>query len=312
MLKSEIRNEFEARMIEIRNTLFIFGTLLVASASLPGAEPVSRPSLALENPFFAFDNGVGRGKMSSAEQAALLKELGYDGIGYTGAEDLQERLAAFDAAGLRILNLYVNVSLSPDGYKINFDLPTAVELLKGRNAGLWLTITGDGGKQAEEHALAAVRVVADHAARGGLRVVLYPHTGHFVETTADGARLAKNCGRKNVGTTINLCHWLRVESDKPLSKLVEEAGDRLMLVSVNGADVGGKDWKTLIQPLGEGDFDAYAFLKEIKESGYTGPVGLQCYNIPGPAKEHLTHSMRAWKEWTRGPRKEIDHANPSP
>lgn len=39
------------------------------------------------NPFFAFDNGLG-GK-SPSEQAALLKQVGYDGIGYKGPIGLQ-------------------------------------------------------------------------------------------------------------------------------------------------------------------------------------------------------------------------------
>ena len=33
-------------------------------------------------PFFAFDNGVGRGKWAPEKQAATLKALGYDGISY--------------------------------------------------------------------------------------------------------------------------------------------------------------------------------------------------------------------------------------
>jgi len=57
---------------------------------------------------FVFDNGVGRGKWTPQEQAAALKELGYDGISYnyTNNEDLQKRMEAFKAVNLPIFGLY--------------------------------------------------------------------------------------------------------------------------------------------------------------------------------------------------------------
>ena len=61
----------------------------------------------LQTAFFAFDNGVGRGKWTPQEQARTLKELAYAGIGYTGIENLTERLKAFDSQGLRVFSLYV-------------------------------------------------------------------------------------------------------------------------------------------------------------------------------------------------------------
>ena len=38
-----------------------------------------------------------------------------------------------------------------------------------------------------------------------------------------------------------------------------------------------------------------AFLKTLKELGYKGPIGLQCYGIGGDTREHLARSMAAWK-----------------
>jgi hypothetical protein len=37
-------------------------------------------------------------------------------------------------------------------------------------------------------------------------------------------------------------------------------------------------------------------LKTLKELGYKGPIGLQCYGIGGDAREHLARSMEAWKK----------------
>ena len=54
----------------------------------------------VRNPFFAFDNGVGRDQhFPLDEQAKMLKELGYAGIGYTGTQRIPEMLKALDATG---------------------------------------------------------------------------------------------------------------------------------------------------------------------------------------------------------------------
>ena len=37
-------------------------------------------------------------------------------------------------------------------------------------------------------------------------------------------------------------------------------------------------------------------LKTLKELGYKGPIGLQCYGIGGDAREHLAGSMAAWRK----------------
>jgi hypothetical protein len=73
-------------------TLAILATGLICAAS------------AIANPFFAFDNGLG--KKSPPEQAALLKELGYDGIGYTGTGNFAARKKTFDQQGLKIRSIF--------------------------------------------------------------------------------------------------------------------------------------------------------------------------------------------------------------
>lgn len=38
------------------------------------------------------------------------------------------------------------------------------------------------------------------------------------------------------------------------------------------------------------------FLKVLRGLGYKGPVGLQCYGLPGDARDHLTRSIAAWRK----------------
>ncbi len=251
------------------------------------------PRMQLDNAFFAFDNGTGRGRLTLAEQAQLVKDTGYAGIGYTGTRRIPEMLAELDRRGLTMFSIYVGVVLSPEGPKFDDNLQQAIADLKGRETIVWLTVRGNA-PNAEEQAVAAVRQVADWAAESDLRVALYPHAGFHVATVEDGLRLAEKTKRPNVGATFNLCHWLRTAPGQDLEPLLDAAAPKLMLVSINGADTEG-DWSRLIQPLDSGEYDVYALLAALRRRGYTGPVGLQCYAVAGDIRENLQRSMAAWK-----------------
>jgi sugar phosphate isomerase/epimerase/dienelactone hydrolase len=249
-------------------------------------------------PFFAFDNGLR--DMTPEQQASLLKELGYAGIGYTGTNDLTRRLKAFDDAGLRVFNLYVGATIGKDRASFDPGIGEAMTLLKGRDVALWLFVkrAPDAATEpaAEAQAVQVVRDVADLAAAGGVQVVLYPHTGMYVETTGDAVRIAKAAERSNVGVTFNLCHFLRVDKPENLERVLTEAAPLLRLVSINGADADGKDWPALIRPLDEGSFDVGRVLQVLDRIGYRQPIGLQCYDIKLPPRDQLTRSIAAWRK----------------
>jgi sugar phosphate isomerase/epimerase len=177
-------------------------------------------------------------------------------------------------------------------------LKEAIEVMKGRNAILWLFVQSKklepSSLEGDARAVQVIREIADVAAESGLRVALYPHTGFWVERVEDAIRVAKKADRKNVGVTFNLCHWLRTDDEKNMKSLIKSAMPHLFVVSINGADSGGKDWKQLIQTLDRGSFNILRFLKVLKKSGYTGPIGLQGYGIGGDAYENLKRSMSAW------------------
>jgi sugar phosphate isomerase/epimerase len=96
----------------------------------------------------------------------------------------------------------------------------------------------------------------------------------------------------------NLCHWLRVDSQRDYKPLLKRALPRLRAISINGADDwdAKPGWDRYIQPLGQGSFDVAGLLRTLRELGYTGPVGLQCYGIGGDAREHLARSLEAWRK----------------
>lgn len=242
------------------------------------------------NPFFAFDNGLGG--RPPAKQAALLKELGFDGIGYSGTKNFAERHKAFEEQGLRIFNLYVHSFVDkPNAF--GQGLKEAIPDLKGTGVDLWLTLQGKAPD--DTTAVRIVREIADEAAAAGVRVALYPHKDFFVETAEEALRIVKQVDRPNVGLTINLCHELAAGNADRMDEIVKACAPHLFYVSINGADRSG-GWAELIRPLDEGNFDVPGFLKSLGDVGYKGSIGLQCYQVAGAPEEHLKRSISRWEE----------------
>jgi sugar phosphate isomerase/epimerase len=209
-------------------------------------------------------------------------------------------LKEMDKNGLRLFAVYLGANIDADQPKYGPELKEAIEILKGRNAILWLFVLSKKHKpsspQNDARAVEVIREIADMAAKAEMRIALYPHNGFWVERVEDAVRVAKKVDRKNVGVTFNLCHWLMVDDEKNMESLIKSAMPYLFLVSINGADSGGKNWKQLIQTLDRGSFDMYRFLKALEDAGYTGPIGFQGYGIGGDAHDNLKRSMRAWRQ----------------
>jgi sugar phosphate isomerase/epimerase len=272
--------------------------LCLSPKALPST--AAEPAAKLDNAFFAFDNGTGRGKLPLAEQAGMLEELGYAGIGFTGTSQIPEMLEALDARGLKMFSTYVGLRLDGDAMGYDAGLPKAIEQLKGRGTALWLFVTGKGPATTERDAAAVkyIREIAELAKVAELKVVLYPHHGFYVATVEDALRLAEQADRDNVGVSFNLCHWLREgDARTELEPLLKRAMPKLWLVSINGADKVGPGWDRLIQTLDRGDYDVCESLITMRRLGYSGPVGLQCYNVPGDVRENLAASMAQWRKF---------------
>jgi sugar phosphate isomerase/epimerase len=262
------------------------------------------PEEGLPNPFFALVNCVQCDEYATRDaQAKLLKELGYEGVAPSGTAGVAEMLRAFDEHDLPMTALYVRSDLDPQKPKYDAALPEVIRTLKGRDTFLWLFILRGPFKsaspQGDRRAVAIVREVAAMCEASGVRVALYPHAGFYVERVEDAVRVAEKVDRPNVGVTFNLCHWLKVDEPSSMERLVKLAAPHLYLVTINGADRDGKSWDRLIQPLDRGTFDVGVFLEALREVGYQGPIGLQCYAVPGDKRENLRRSMDAWRKLSK-------------
>jgi len=279
---------------------------LVVGALMTGCRGSgSRATTRLVRPFFALDTGTKDAEHRSAQsQARMLKELGYAGIGHTWTAGIPEMLAALEEQGLRLYAVYINLKLQSGQAVFNPDPVPILAQLQGQDTIIWFNVKPVPSEVAEKEAdrllTGAIRNLADQAKPFGVKLAVYPHIGGYVEKVAEAVRLARKTGRDNVGVSFNLCHWLRAEPTGDLEATLQSALPYLVAVSINGADVDSTDWKGLIQPLGRGDFDVGRLLALLDKYEWTGPVGLQGFGIPGPVRDNLAESMRAWVKLTEG------------
>lgn len=241
-------------------------------------------------------------KRTLAEQAEMLRDLGYSGMGHLWLDGLAERVRTADQAGLEVVQVYMRMDLRPGKPPYDPRLKDVLPLLKGRKTQLAVLILG--AKPSDEtHDPAALRIlgeIADLTESAGVRLVLYPHLNHWLERVEDGVRLARKMQPRKVGLMLNLCHWLPRDEERNLRPLLEQAKPFLAAVTINGADraeeIRAKTGKSIL-PLDSGSYDVGGFLKALRESGYRGPVGLQCYGITGDARDHLARSMAVWRKF---------------
>ena len=279
------------------NVKFI-GAVLVAWLAMAQIAPAAGEKTY---PFFPFCIDWHDAKHRSyKEQAEMLKELGYDGVGHIFLDGVAERLKTLDAAGLTLYQITMTVDITPGKPPYEARFKDVLKLVKGRHVQFLLIFNGakPGDTSADEHGVAVIREMSDLVRDSGAQLLLYPHTGNWIQRIEEAVRVADKVDRPNVGVMFNLCHWLRVDQQRDYKPLLKQAMPRLWAVSINGADVRDDKpgWDRYIQPLDKGSFDVGAFLTALKELGYKGPIGLQCFGIGGDVREHLARSMAAWRK----------------
>lgn len=270
--------------------------LALASAA-SAAEPAAYP-------FFPFCiDWHDAKKRTFEEQAAMLKELGYAGVGHIWLDKVAERIKSLDDAGLKLFQITMTVDVAPGKQPYDPRFKEVLALVKGRGVQFALLLNGmkPSDPSVDPHAVQILREMSDLAKNTDAQLLLYPHLSSWVERIEDAVRVADKVDRPNVGVMFNVCHWLRVDKSRDYKPLLKLAMPRLWAVSINGADEfdDKPGWQKYIQPLDRGSFDIGKFLRTLKELGYRGPIGLQCYGIGGDARDHLARSMKAWRELSK-------------
>jgi sugar phosphate isomerase/epimerase len=226
-----------------------------------------------------------------------LKGLGFEHYGWR-IEGIERAVPEGRQRDLELVAVYVTTSI--DQSEVPANIIACMDAMAGTGGTLWLALRsethGASATAGDQSALAFLGKASDLARARGLRVAVYPHTNFWLERYADAVRIVRALDRPDVGATFNLCHWLKVEKDADPLPVLATSLSELVLVTVNGADIGGENWSQLIQPLDAGTYDVGAFVRALAALGYDGPIGLQGYGVPGDPQRNLE---RAWAEWQR-------------
>lgn len=282
-----------------RILLFVFVVLAIGSA----------PSYAApKNEFFAM-NTIARGEPAIATD--LVASTGFAGIGGNALDS--EMPKAMALRGLEFFSGYLVISFTPQPTTSREALRSWYRSIAPRHPVLWLAIEKVSSGQASALSLAddqavsivieRVRELADDAKEFGVSISLYHHSGYWMDRFEQSLTLLEAINRPNVGTTFNLCHWLKVEgaTRDPLP-VIKRGLPRLQFVTINGADTGdtkSMNWDRLIQSLERGSYDVRGFVGVLIKSGYAGPIGFQGYGITDDPRNVMTRSMKFWQSIDR-------------
>jgi len=260
----------------------------------------------LNNVFYAQNtlNGFTNAPKTPQEKAKLIKSIGFDGLEGFGYKDYFALKDALKREGLRMPVNYVTLSFEADGIlndSVAFEIK---EMIAASSNGeiMYFPLQSKSFKDDKEAGDRLVtrilRELSDYALSYGVRLCAYPHINTYCETVAHSVKLAEMVDRKNYGAAMNLCHLLKVEGSEGIEAKIREFAPYFFAVNICGADDGDTkhyEWDRLIQPLGMGTFDTYGFIKLLIDNGYSGPIGLQCYNLKGDIVETLKGSMKTWE-----------------
>lgn len=256
--------------------------------------------------FFCFEDAFLTSHTDSFDyQANLLSKLGFDGIELEGLDRTDEKIKTLDKYKLRVFMVYVQIDIEKE-QPYDARLPDFIKKVKDRGVTLWLHIHSDkygpSDSLGDKICVPIIQKLADYALEYNVKIALYPHSRFWLEKLDDSMRLTQKINRQNVGAVFNLCHYLKVDKKNLLEEKLTEAIPFLAAVSINGADDGNTnemDWLRLIQPLGEGNFNVLKVLRILRANNYKGPIGLQCYNIPGEPAEFLNTSVGTWNKYLK-------------
>ncbi len=156
---------------------------------------------------------------------------------------------------------------------------------------LWVSL-GDPAPQAAQDgkvqaAAAALRPIAEAAAKIGCTVALYNHGGWFGEPENQVA-IVERLQMPNVGIVYNLHHGHGHIARFP--ELLRKMQPYLLAINLNGMIADGDKAGKKILTLGQGDQEL-AMLKAIRDSGWRGPVGILDHRPETDSEETLRANL---------------------
>lgn len=213
---------------------------------------------------------------SPEDRAEMMKRLGIKRYAYDWrAEHLptfERELVALKKNGIELTAVWFPAGLGKEAQLLLDGLKK-----HGVKTQLWVSMGGGDIKATPEeqknrvasHAN-ALRPIAEAADKIGCTVALYNHGGWFGEPENQLA-IIEHLKMPNVGIVYNQHHGHDHLARFP--ELLRKMMPHLVAFNLNGMIAEGDRKGKKILVLGQGDLDL-GLLKSIKESGYTGPIGI--------------------------------------
>lgn len=231
-------------------------------------------------------------KRSPAERAEMLERLGIRAVAYDYRDEhidsFDEEIAALRAKNIDLAAWWCG-GVDPRE-PLAGSVGLALETLRRnqQSSDLWVLIQEkalEGLSQEEKVDLTAkaIDTIAAEAATIDGRVGIYNHGGWYGEPENELAVLMQ-VNAENVGLVYNFHH--SHEHFDRLPGLFEWIAPHLLAVNLNGMTPGAEK----ILPLGTGEQDA-EMLEMIRQSGYTGPIGILDHRNELDAEESLKENL---------------------
>lgn len=284
-MKIHVQNRRLVRLAVFQ--VLLYGAGLSALAATPAI------AAAAEEDIFATNNLVAwcivpfdAKKRGPEERAQMLDRLGLKRLAYDWRDEhiptFDQEVETMQRHGIEVTAWWFPGGLNDTARKI-------LDCLQRHQvkAQLWITM-GDPAPQAPQAgkvqaAVAAVRPIAEAAAKIGCSVALYNHGGWFGEPENQIA-IIEQLQLPNVGIVYNFHHGHDHLARFP--ELLRKMQPHLLAINLNGMVTDGDKVGKKILTLGEGDQDL-KLLKTIRDSGWRGPVGILDHRPETDSEETL-------------------------
>jgi sugar phosphate isomerase/epimerase len=231
----------------------------------------------------------------------MLAELGYSATNLTlwsepAWADLDRLSATATAHGLAAASVYATVDVSaPNDAPENLRVLEMISRLEGiATVELAILQTNasipSSSQTGDSAATRFIEAALDRAVANEVTVALYPHTFAWMERIDDAVRLTAQFQTPQLGVVFPAFHWYCIDGTDLASSLAL-AAPHLKLVNTNGSRrATGTYFPATIEPIGDGEFDNFAFLGQLRRIGYSGFLGVQSYGVGGDAFAHFRRS----------------------
>ncbi len=244
------------------------------------------------------------GSYSLEARCEMLAELGCGATNLTlwserAWSDLDRLDTVASTTGLEVAALYTTVDVTAP-----LDAPEVARVLRlierhGHHPIELALTAGDGVGDAAAGAHRFLDRALDVAAASGAKLRLYPHFAFWLERVDDTLTLLRAYDTDRLGLTFPAFHVYALEGAGFLGAL-DRAAPYLRGANTNGSRrLAGQYFPVTIEPVGEGDFDNFAFLGRLRELGFDAPLGIQAYGVGGDAYEHVRRSVAAVRDIER-------------